>query len=44
MAAILHRWELRYHTGPKKFAQNLRILLPFHKPDAVESAASGKNG
>jgi hypothetical protein len=31
-------------AGPKKFAQHLQILLPLPKPDAVESAASGKNG
>jgi hypothetical protein len=28
----------------EEIAENLQILLPFNKPDAVESAASGKNG
>jgi hypothetical protein len=29
---------------PEKFSETLRILLPFHKSDAVKSAALGKNG
>jgi zinc transporter ZupT len=32
------------HRVPKEFAQILPIFLSFSKIDAVESAASGKNG